>query len=75
MLSATADFWQPGDLVGIIHHVKHLVGVVPNLAVLLLAVATRRAALVVTGDSLAMLSRPFCHLDRFLLFLDAFVDR
>jgi len=51
------------DLVGIVGHVKHLVGVVSDRPMLLLALSARGATLVIPGDFLAMLSRPFGHLD------------
>jgi hypothetical protein len=64
VLAAAADLGQAGDFIGVIHHVQELMGGMADLAVLLLAVVSRRAVVVVTGDSLAMFSRPFCHLDR-----------
>jgi hypothetical protein len=39
-LTRAADLGQLGDLIRIVHHVEHLVGVMPHLAVLELAVVT-----------------------------------
>src|SRR3970040_2073018 len=52
------------DLVGIVGHVQHLMGVVPDRPVLEFALSARGATLLVSGDFLAMLSRPLGHLDR-----------